>query len=184
MHLGAGGQIVFGERRPDDPALPEDLEAALREWAAVAEAVEVNGGPSERSLVRRRGRQLAGRLADLIGRPVQFHDPVTGQVERVWGPATGPLSRPAPERAAPTPWATGLAISVFFAVLTTLADIVLCHAFADAFGVLWAPANLLVALGLAPSLWLFRRAPFWRWPALGVAGGLVVAWVCLGLAPP
>ncbi|GEL18003.1 hypothetical protein PA7_18400 [Pseudonocardia asaccharolytica DSM 44247 = NBRC 16224] len=176
--------MVFGEQRPDDPALPDDLVAALREWAEVAEAVELNGGPSERSLVYRRGRQLAARLADLIGRPVQFHDPVTGQVEPVWGRATGPPPRTDPERAAPTPWATGLAVSAFFAAFTALADIVLSRAFADAFGVLWAPANLLVAIGLAPSLWLLRRTPFWRWPAFGAAAGLVSAWVCLGLTPP
>ncbi len=149
----------------------------MTEWAAVASTVGANGGPAEQSLVRRRGRQLAGRLAEAVGRPVEFTDPVTGRTEEVWGRATGPLPRLAPR--SPTPWATGLTISAFFALLTAIADIVLSRAFADAFGLLWIPANLLVVSGLAPSLWLLRRTPFWRWPALGAAAGLAVAWVCL-----
>ena len=64
-------------------------------------------------------------------------------------------------------------------MLVTIADVALSRAFADAFGLLWVPANLLVGLGLAPSLWLLREVQFWRWPALGAAAGLVVAWVVL-----
>nr|WP_239029193.1 DUF2537 domain-containing protein [Pseudonocardia acidicola] len=89
------------------------------------------------------------------------------------------MPRVAPEPPAPTPWATGLAVAAFFAVLTAVADIALSRAFIDALGLLWVPANLLVGCGLAPSLWLLRRTPFWRWPALGCAIGLGVAWVCL-----
>ena len=79
----------------------------------------------------------------------------------------------------PTPWATGLFIAAFVAVFLTLADVTLCRAFAEAFGVLWIPANLLVCAGLAPSLWLLRRTPLWRWLALGATVGLGVAWVVL-----
>jgi len=78
-----------------------------------------------------------------------------------------------------TPWATGLLIAAFVAVFVTLADVALCRAFAEAFGVLWIPANLLVGAGLAPSLWLLRRTPLWRWLALGATVGLGVAWVVL-----
>ena len=60
-----------------------------------------------------------------------------------------------------------------------IGDVALSRAFAEAFGLLWVPANLLVGLGLAPSLYLLRGAPFWRWPALGAAAGLVVAWIVL-----
>lgn len=73
----------------------------------------------------------------------------------------------------------GLPVAAFFAVLAGVADVGLSRAFAGTFGLLWIPANLLVGGGLAPSLWLLRRTPFWRWPALGVAVGVVVAWVCL-----
>ena len=95
-------------------------------------------------------------------------------------PRTSDLLVPAPaEPPGPTPWATGLLIAAFVAVFLTLADVALCRAFAEAFGLLWVPANLLVALGMSPSLWLVRRTPFWRWPAIGTAVGLVVAWVAL-----
>ena len=90
-----------------------------------------------------------------------------------------PLARPLPEPPGPTPWATGLVVAAFVAVFVTLADVVLCRAFAEAFGLLWIPANLLVTMGTAPSLWMAREVPFWRWPALGAAVGLVAAWVVM-----
>jgi hypothetical protein len=92
-----------------------------------------------------------------------------------------PLARP-PAEPGPTPWATGLVIACFVAVFVALADVALCRAFAEAFGLLWIPANLLVGVGLAPSLWLLRRTPLWRWPALGATAGLAVAWIVLLLA--
>ena len=70
-------------------------------------------------------------------------------------------------------------MAAFAAVLVTIGDVALSRAFADAFGLLWVPANLLVGLGLAPSLYLLRAVPFWRWPALGTAAGLLVAWIVL-----
>jgi len=38
---------------------------------------------------------------------------------------------------------------------------------------------LLVTVGTAPSLWMAREVPFWRWPALGAGVGLLVAWVVM-----
>lgn len=93
-----------------------------------------------------------------------------------------PLARAPAEPPGPTPWATGLTVAAFVAVFLTLADVALCRAFAEAFGLLWIPANLLVVAGLAPSLWLLRRTPLWRWPALGATVGLGVAWIVLLLA--
>jgi hypothetical protein len=89
---------------------------------------------------------------------------------------------PPVEPPGPTPLATGLLIAAFVAVFLTLADVALCRAFAEAFGLLWIPANLLVGLGLAPSLWLLRSTPLWRWLALGATVGLGVSWVVLLLA--
>jgi hypothetical protein len=97
-------------------------------------------------------------------------------------PPVSPLARPLPEPPGPTPWGSGLLIAAFAAVFLTLADVALCRAFAEAFGWLWIPANLLVGVGLAPSLWLLRRTPLWRWPALGAAVGLTASWVVLVLA--
>jgi Protein of unknown function (DUF2537) len=92
------------------------------------------------------------------------------------------LAPPPVEPPGPTPWATGLVIAAFVAVFLTLADVALCRAFAEAFGLLWIPANLLVGLGLAPSLWLLRHTPLWRWLALGSTVGLGVSWIVLLLA--
>lgn len=174
-----GGWLVLGDRRPGDPPLPDDLQEALREWAAYAETVSRSGRSQDRELLRRRGRLLASRVAEVWGRPVDLTDPETGEVEVVRVNATGPVPRVVPEDPGPTPWGTGLAVAAFFAVLVAMADVVLSRAFAEAFGLLWLPANFLIVLGLAPSLYLARRTPFWRWPALGAAVGLGVAWLVL-----
>jgi hypothetical protein len=175
----SGGRVVVGERQPGDPQLPADLQDALREWGAFAATATRVGGESERALLQRRGRQLAARVADVLGRPVDLTDPVTGATESISVGHTGPIPRLAPEPPGPTPWATGLTVSAFVAVLVALGDIVLCRAFAEAFGLLWVPANLLIGFGLAPSLYLLRRTPFWRWFAIGAGAGLAAAWVVL-----
>ena len=43
-------------------------------------------------------------------------------------------------------------------------------------------ANLLVAGGLAPSIWLTRATPIWRWIAHGAAAGILLTWIALLLA--
>jgi hypothetical protein len=178
VQLGSGGRVLLGERRPSDPPLPTELEDALREWAAFAVTVSGSGGHEERDMLQRRGRQLAVRLADALGRTVTYTDPVSGRVEVVPAPPTGPIPRRTDD-AEPTPWATGLTVSAFTAVVVAVGDVALSSAFAEAFGLLWVPANILVGLGLAPSLHLLRFTPFWRWPALGAAAGLAAAWVVL-----
>ncbi len=168
---------VLGDRRPGDPPLPPDLRESLREWSAYATVVRRDRRPDELALLRRRARQLASRLADALGRPVEYADPVTGEVESVRVGAAGPLS-PA-EASGPTPWVTGLPVAAFVAVVVVLADVMLARGFAAALGWVWVPANMLVGLGLAPSLWLLRRRSVWRWVALGTAAGLAAGWVVL-----
>jgi hypothetical protein len=174
--------MELGDRQPGDGPLPSDLQEAVREWSALAVLAGRSAGPGERALLRRRGLQLAARVADVLGRPVEFTDPSTGEIESVRVGAPGPAPRLSVRPAGPTPWATGLTVSAFFAVLAAIGDIALSRAFAEAFGLLWIPANLLVAIGLAPSMYLLRKVPFWRWPAIGAAAGLAVAWVALLLA--
>ena len=165
--------MVSREQPSGNAALPHELQVALREWATHAREVVRTGDPEASALVTRRGRQLAARAAAALGHPVEFVDPVTGAVESVGGPQL------APEPAGPTPWATGLAVAAFFAVAVGIGDVVLSRSFGAVFGWLWVPANLLVTLGIAPTLWLARRTPFWRWLALGTAAGLAAAWVVL-----
>ncbi|HVH23853.1 MAG TPA: DUF2537 domain-containing protein [Pseudonocardia sp.] len=165
------------EQQFEDPPLPPALRQALREWRALAESAARSGGVEEYEVVRRRGRLLATRVADALGRPVEFVDPATGRTESIDDRID---SFGAPEYSqVVVPWATGLPIAAFAAVVVTIGDIALSRAFADAFGLLWVPANLLVSVGLAPSLYLLRAVAFWRWPAIGTAVGLVVAWVVL-----
>lgn len=84
-----------------------------------------------------------------------------------------------------TPWATGLPVAAFFAVLVGIGDVAFVHAISGAVGLLWVPANVAVCAGLSPGLWLLRDVPFWRWPALGVTAGLAAAWLTLLVnAPP
>lgn len=206
-----GGPAVLGEGDARDVRLSADLRAALREWSEVADTVLRSGDDHELDLLRRRGRQLASRVAAVLGRPVEFVDPVSGAVESIRAGragngaavtngavaghgANGSLPRTTEtsrqtlglEPPGPTPWGTGMAISAFFAVLVAVADIVLATAFGGTFGLLWVPANLLVTAGTIPSLWLAREVPFWRWPAFGAAAGLAAAWVVmlLGLLAP
>lgn len=171
---------MHGDRQPGGPSVPPELRAALREWAAFVRDAR-SDGIAERELVRRRGRQLASRVANLLGRPVEFVDPASGAVERI--PVSGtPATFLEIDPARPsesTPWATGLAVAAFFAVLAALGDVAFSRALAGHVGLLWVPANLLVGAGLAPGLWLVRHVRFWRWPALGVAIGWIVAWLVL-----
>jgi hypothetical protein len=185
----AGGRVLLGGQEPRASELPDELDAALREWAAVTESVLGAGRPAETELIRRRGRQLAARVAKQRGVPVEYVDPVTGAVEPVpapdrsgWRPSPVPRV-PGPE---PTPWVTGLTVSVVVAIVVAVADLALYQGLVDSTfmvdrGLGWLPlvANLLVGAGLAPSLWLLRHKPFWRWLAAGVAAGLAIAWVCM-----
>jgi Protein of unknown function (DUF2537) len=167
-----------GERGGVGPAgLSDDLRAALREWPAAVEAVRRSGDAHELRMLSLRGRRLAARAAEALGRPVEFVDPVSGALESISGDE--PPALLAEEPPAPVPWGTGLTIAAFFAVLAAIADIVLADAFAGSFGLLWVPANLLVTAGVAPSLWLARNVAFWRWPAFGAAAGLGAAWAVL-----
>ena len=81
LHLG--GRAVLQERDVGDVRLSDDLRAALREWVTVAETVRRSGDAHELDLLSRRGRQLALRVADALGRPVEFVDPVSGEVESI-----------------------------------------------------------------------------------------------------
>ncbi|MBV8996837.1 MAG: DUF2537 domain-containing protein, partial [Pseudonocardiales bacterium] len=42
--------------------------------------------------------------------------------------------------------------------------------------------NLLVAVGLTPSIWLTRATPIWRWIAYGAAAGILLTWLTLLLS--
>ena len=85
--------------------------------------------------------------------------------------------------AEPTPWATGLVLTAFCALVVGVAIWVLCAGLADR-PVIAVLVNLLVAAGLAPAMWLSRGLPVLRWIAAGAALGVVGGWVAAVLMLP
>lgn len=183
------GQDDTGEREVDPHSLPlgAELADALHEWAKVADAVVRTETPPDgvaTALVTRRGRQLAGRIAAVMGSPVAFADPVTGERVSVDAPgasraavATEPVA--VVEEPEPTPWATGLTVSIITAAIVTVTVVSLSLGLGETSQWLALIANALVVGGLAPSVWLGRRTPVWRWVAYGVVTGVGVAWFVL-----
>ncbi|WP_033295801.1 DUF2537 domain-containing protein [Amycolatopsis jejuensis] len=173
---GPGGEHAR-EVDPRRLAIGADLAQALHEWARVASAIAKSGPETEiaGTVVSQRGRQLATRLAAVMGTQVRYVDPVTGA-----GIVVDPPQRPARVRAVrePTPWATGLTVSVFAAVLVIVAMLALAGTLArETSGWLALVASVVVTGGVAPSLWLGRRVLILRWAVYGAAAGLVLAWV-------
>ncbi|HWD02326.1 MAG TPA: DUF2537 domain-containing protein [Amycolatopsis sp.] len=179
---GPGGENAR-EVDPRRLAIGPDLAQALHEWARVATAVARAGGEAQvaGNVVSQRGRQLAGRLATVMGTTVRYVDPVSG-VETVVEPPARVLARQRSRRPArrpePTPWLTGLTVSGFAATLVIVAMLALATTLVrETSGWLALLATLVVTAGIAPSLWLGRHLPIVRWAVYGAAVGVVVAWV-------
>lgn len=81
------------------------------------------------------------------------------------------------------PWATGLTVTAFVAVVTAAAIVVLSLGLVRVHALLAVGLNVVAAGGLAPTLWGWRRTPVLRWFVLGAAVGVAGAWfVLLALA--
>jgi hypothetical protein len=187
------GNDESGEREVDPHSLPlgADLAEALHEWAKVADAVVRTETPADgvaSALVTRRGKQLAGRIAAAMNAPVSYTDPVSGELVSVEAPdepakptRTTTTTEPEPERhePEPTPWGTGLTVSFITAAIVTVTVVSLSLGLGETSRWLALVANVLVVGGLAPSVWLGRRVPVWRWVAYGVVTGVLVAWLAL-----
>jgi hypothetical protein len=83
----------------------------------------------------------------------------------------------------PTPWATGLVLTVFSALVVGVAVWVLAAGLSDR-PVVAVLVNLLVAGGLAPAIWLSRGLPVLRWMGAGAAAGIVIGWIAALLMLP
>jgi uncharacterized protein DUF2537 len=167
---------------PDRLALERDLAEALHEWARVATAVQRSpaGGAVAGAVVSRRGRQLAARVAAAMGVPVGYADPLTGEVTVVEPPA----GEPRPDRTAgrppePVPWLTGLTVTGFVFLLVLFAVLTLAVTLAVTNPLLAIGSNVVVTVGMLPSVWLVRHTPIWRWIGLGVALAIAVGWLAL-----
>ena len=79
----------------------------------------------------------------------------------------------------PTPWGTGLTVTVFVAGVTAAAVIVLSLGLIRVHPLLAVGLNIVAVGGLAPTVWGWRRTLVLRWFVLGSAIGVVGAWVGL-----
>jgi hypothetical protein len=178
LHARAGRAVLIGDghppRDPSDLQLPSGLVVALHEWARIVEALHRTGDSDQErdAMASRRGRLLAARVASSTGVPVGYLDPMGGEMEVL-------LPGQHPE---PTPWATGLAVSAATAVLVGVALLALSEGLASIRPWAVVLGNLVVAAGLAPSMWLARATPTWRWVAYGTAGGILLTWIILLLS--
>jgi hypothetical protein len=174
---------------PGNLALDGDLSEALHEWARVSAAVLRSAGPGSAdaagAVISRRGLQLATRLAAAMGVPVGYVDPLTGEVS-VADPPTEDDERPPARQtwtpklpAEPVPWLTGLTVSGFIFVLVFFAVLTLAITLGATSPLLAVGSNVVVTVGLLPSVWLVRHTPIWRWIALGVAGAIGIAWLAV-----
>lgn len=77
------------------------------------------------------------------------------------------------------PWATGLTVTAFVAVVTAAAIVVLSLGLVRVHPLLAVGLNVVAAGGLAPTLWGWRRTPVLRWFVLGAAVGVAGAWIVL-----
>ncbi|GAB3870099.1 DUF2537 domain-containing protein [Kibdelosporangium lantanae] len=183
---GERAVLVGPDEQAIDPfrlAIPADLATALQEWAHVVAAMQRADAPEDPTsavLVSRRGRQLADRLAGVLRTTVRYLDPLTGETLLVDSAPTA-AAEPVPIRrpAEPTPWGTGITVSVMVALVTVAAVLTLAVTLSETGWVLALGANIVVTAGLAPSVWLARRVVVWRWVALGVASGLALGWIGL-----
>jgi len=73
-------------------------------------------------------------------------------------------------------WAPGVAVAVFTGLVVGMAVLVLSKGLAS-MPWLAVSSNVLVALGLAPALWLSRHLPVLRWVSAGAAAGVLIAWI-------
>ena len=78
-----------------------------------------------------------------------------------------------------TPWAMGLTVAGFVAVVTAVAVLVLSLGLIRVHPLLAVGLNVVAAGGLAPTLWGWRRTSVVRWLVLGGGAGVAVAWLAL-----
>jgi hypothetical protein len=160
--------------------LGTELTDALHEWAKVAAAVgRAEPGAAAGAVVSRRGLQLAGRVATSLGVSVCYVDPLSGD-ESVVEPASVPPPPPRPpRRPEPVPWMTGLTVAGASLALTVITVVTLAATLAETYSLLALASNVIVTLGLLPSVWLIHRQQIWRWVAYGVAVGIAISWLAL-----
>lgn len=83
------------------------------------------------------------------------------------------------DRGESVPWATGLTVAGFVALIAAAAIVVLTLGLIRVHPLLAVGLNVVAAGGLAPTLWGWRYTPVLRWFVLGAAVGVTGGWVML-----
>ena len=78
-----------------------------------------------------------------------------------------------------TPWGTGLTVAGFVAVVLGAAIVVLGIGLLRVHPLLAIGLNMVAVGGLAPTVWVWRHRPVWRWFVLGSGVGVVGGWLAL-----
>ena len=78
-----------------------------------------------------------------------------------------------------TPWATGLALTVFTLALTVVTVVAFGTVLARIDPLLALTVNLVAGVGVAPTLWVWSRIPLWRWVIVGFGVGVPLGWLIL-----
>ncbi|NKY84090.1 DUF2537 domain-containing protein [Nocardia veterana] len=94
-------------------------------------------------------------------------------------PSTGGPDLPPAE---PTPWAAGVAVSVFVAALTAAGVYSFGIALAQVHWTLAVAVNVIAAAGTAPTAWRWRNTPVTRWVLAGIGAGVLLGWLILLIA--
>ncbi|MGN5238712.1 DUF2537 domain-containing protein [Rhodococcus sp. SJ-3] len=76
----------------------------------------------------------------------------------------------------PTPWSTGLPLSVFVFAMSAVTLIAIGDVLADIHPVVAVLVNVVAVVGALPTFLLWRQREVWRWVAWGVAAAVPVAW--------
>ncbi|MHA6798230.1 DUF2537 domain-containing protein [Bounagaea algeriensis] len=180
------GPVLRRAGREYDPSalsLSTPVVRALGEWAEVAAgftgAAEASGGsgrPDEAAtaVLTDRARALAARVAAELGAEVDCVDPLSGQLLRA-----EPDAAAQPPAGESVPWGPGLFVSGVFGAIVAVVLVVVSRGLADVNVVLALVVNLAVAAGFAPSVWVGRTLPTWRWIAWGTGCGVLAAWAAL-----
>lgn len=75
-------------------------------------------------------------------------------------------------------WGPGITLALFVTVLVAVALLVLTSGLSDT-PWLAVLVNVVIAVGMAPALWLSRGLPVLRFLAAGAAAGLLVGWISM-----
>ena len=89
------------------------------------------------------------------------------------------ITLPAVDPTEPTPWGTGILVTVICAALTAVAVYGFGYALANVLPALSVAINVVAVGGSAPSVWRWRTVPVLRWLACGLGIGVALGWLGL-----